>query len=162
MWVNKIRAMSIGALWVARTQNEETCPDCGQVWVHAAPGGSDVLVLLEQPVLALTEQTLLANCLKAAGWHDTASCMSLHASCSSYPEQVLRVIREQVDQLQPGKIVVFGARTVSLIDAQLQTGEVQNWQDRPLIVTHSLREMLDDPRLKARVWRDLCVLAHAV
>jgi len=74
----------------------------------------------------------------------------------------MRMVQTQVEQLRAHTILIFGIATAHLMDPQLQRGTVQNLQGRRLVVTHSLRQMLDNPAMKAEVWRDLCLASHDV
>jgi len=167
MWLNKINEMSVGPLWVLRSpaqaprigsfQSEQNCPACGAPWLHA---GSDAAwVVLPEPLTDARAQTLLRNCLQAAGWRE-ASIFMLHQSCSLSPGVSLQNLHKQLTAGAPRIVMIFGSAVALQLDPGLVRGQIHSYQNTRLIVTHHPDEMIATPALKAQVWADLC-LAHA-
>ena len=147
MFFSKLNAMSVGPLWVLRSQ-------IGSEAELTAEETSSVLPVLAKPITDQAQQKLLENCLAAAGWNPRSACFSLHTSCSSNSATALQ---EYIFTHSPKLIIVFGRDAAQLIGAEFVLGQIHSFGNRRLIVTHHPEEMINNPALKAQVWVDLCL-----
>ena len=171
MWLNKLNDMSVGPLWVLRTQratavetlpasatqSDQDCPTCGAPRQYA--GSKETLIVLHAPLTDAGQQTLLQNCLHAAGLGD-ATILMQHLSCAQPPEISLQLLKNLLIEGGPKAVVVFGSAAALGLDASFVHGQIHSYQNTRLIVTHHPEEMIATPALKAKVWADLC-LVHA-
>ena len=167
MWLSKLNEMSVGPLWVLRAQPgsvqpAEVCAHCRQNWLLETADHAAVLIVLDTALTEATQQALLHNCLKAAGWQDSGSILSLHGACSASPAPALQALQTQLAQAPGAAIIVFGQAAAQRINPQFQRGQVHHWQAARLIVTHDLQQMLEQPALKAEVWSDLCLARYGL
>jgi len=165
MLLSKLNQMSVGPLWVLRnpavapSEMRQVCLTCGEPWLQAATDETAILVVLTSAVTDQTQQTLLQNCLRAAGWN-AASCFSLHSACLTSPETALQALQTQIAASSPHTIIVFGADAAQSINPEFSRGRVHRLLASRLIVTYHPEDMIADPSLKALVWADLCMAAH--
>jgi hypothetical protein len=174
MLSSKLNAMSVGTMWVMRSQEQsqfarhakvypevEFCPICGLSWSLLEAEESrtiedSVLVVLAEPITDEAQQKLFENCLAAAGWNVPIDCFSLHASCSSNSQSAVAALHDYIAAQRPECIIVFGSDTAQLIHAELVPGQMHQFANTRLIVTHHPEEMLNNPALKTQVWADFC------
>jgi len=157
MFFSKLNAMSVGPIWVWRSQTSakvDCCSNCGEPWVQFNAEINSVLVVLAEPMTNDAQQKLLENCLSAAGWNPHSHCFSLHASCSSNSTIVLQ---EYIVKHAPELLIVFGRDAAQLLSPEFISGEIHSFENTRLIVTHHPEEMMNNPALKAQVWADLCL-----
>lgn len=146
MFFSKLNAMSVGPLWVLRSQM------CSEAELTAET--SSVLPVLAKRITDAAQQKLFENCLSAAGWDPCSVCFSLHTFCSSNSATALQ---EYLLTHSPELIIVFGRDAAQLIGAEFLPGQIHSFENRRLIVTHHPEEMIINPALKAQVWADLCL-----
>lgn len=180
MLCNKLNAMSVGTLWVLRSQEEsqfakhvkicpevDCCPICGHSWAllntqqraeESRVVDNAVLVVLAESITNESQQKLFEACMAAAGWNVPLDCFSLHEPCSSNSQTAVDALQEYIAARQPECIVVFGMHTAQLIDSAFIPGQIHHYANSRLIVTHHPEEMLNNPALKAQVWTDLCLM----
>jgi hypothetical protein len=172
MLSSRLNAMSVGTLWVLRSQEEsqfaryqpfcsevEGCPICHQPWLREqgkAEEGS-VLVVLAEPITDEAQQKLFQACLTAAGWNQS-SCIYLHVACSSDNRSAVLALQEHIASQAPEFITVFGSATAQFIHPELIPGQIHSYARTRLIVTHHPEEMINNPALKAQVWADFCLV----
>lgn len=163
MWLSKMNEMSVGPLWVLRSQaaqplpSAQLCPRCGGPWLLSVPAETTLLVVLASDMNDQQHQ-LLHNCLHAAGWRDAAALFSLHQSCADNTGAGLQALNVELNTAPVASIVVFGTDTARQIDPSFSRGQIHSYQNARLIVTHHPEQMLATPSLKAEVWSDLCLL----
>jgi hypothetical protein len=175
---SKLNAMSVGTMWVLRTQEQSQfarhvnvcpevgcCPICGQSWTlpntqqraeESRVAEHSVLVVLAEPITDEAQQKLFEACLAAAGWNIPLDCFSLHAPCSSNTQNAADVLQGYIAKQQPECIIVFGSNTAQLIHPEFVPGQIHQFANTRLMVTHHPEEMLNNPALKAQVWADFC------
>ncbi|PRC91509.1 uracil-DNA glycosylase family protein [Solimicrobium silvestre] len=185
MLLSRLNEMSVGPLWVLRNQpvaqletqaefqseiqsktqsqiQTDACPVCGQAWLQSTLEGSSIVVVLAAPITDAAQQKLLDNCLQAAGWHAESSCFTLHVSCTSSPDASLMALQAQIAAQTPELIVVFGSTAATMINAEFSSGQIAQYANTRLIVTHHPAEMIANPSLKAQVWADLCLAKFGI
>ncbi len=169
MLLSKLGAMSIGPLWVLRsnagTQSGKMdasacCPVCGQGWIESVGQDPTVLVVLPAPITDPAQALLLKNCLKAAGWMD-AGCVVLHVDCAADTGNALQVLQTQIESDGPDTVIVFGHQAARSISAELLPGQINACFGTRFVVTLHPEELIRDPLLKARLWADLCLAKSA-
>jgi len=167
MWLSKLNDMSVGPLWVLRTPPsggsaaaDEVCAQCQQNWLLSDSDSAVALVVLDTVITDLTQQTLLHNCLAAAGWQDACAVICLHGACPDSAAAALQALQKRLAQMPDAVIIVFGESAGRRIDLQFQRGRLHRYRDRRLVVTHHPQQMLDHPALKAEVWSDLCLARY--
>ena len=162
MWLSKLDLMSVGPLWVLRAQSPvpQVCPVCGAPWVHATAADSSLLAVLSAPISDQAQQTLLQNCLRAAGFNEF-NCLTLHDTCPGSSEAAVTAMQKQVAETPFETIVVFGESAAQKINPEFRRGHPHIYQNARLIVTHHPEEMMANPALKAQVWSDLCQAVFA-
>lgn len=149
MWLSRLNQMSVGPLWVLRNQ------------AGAQPSApSSMMAILAEPLTDPAQQTLLQNCLRAAGWNDIA-VIALHSNCSTTSEAALQTLQTQVTESNPRTLIVFGATAAHKINPEFKRGQIYRYQQARLVVTYHPHEMMANPALKAQVWADLCMAAYA-
>lgn len=173
MFFSKLNAMSIGTVWVSRSQEKsqfaahhsdfsttDYCASCGEPWIQSAvEAATAIIVVTAESITNEVQQKLLENCLTMAGWGAQQTSFSLHASCSSDHQAALHVLQMQIAAQQPNLIIVFGHDAATLMETEhveFIPGQIYQFANTQLIVTHHPQEMIDTPALKAQVWADLC------
>jgi len=162
MWLSKLNDMSVGPLWSLRATrsaagetNESACPVCARAWLEQAAQHHEVLIILDDPIADPAQQALLDNCIRAAGWCDVASVLTLHAACSS--DAGRSALERQLTATPVRRVIVFGQSAAHRIDAAFNRGAVHPFGPAGLIVTHHPAQLLATPALKAQTWADLCL-----
>lgn len=168
MWLSQIQAMSVGPLWLLKTPASHlepaaqgsVCPSCAAPWLQLSCAGVDRVVVLADLISDEREQTLLNNCLHAAGWQD-AAVLLLHQRCDAV-DHAVQALQQIISEHAGMTVLVFGERATQLLDPQLQRGGLAHYHGATLIATHHPQQLLSDSALKAEVWADLCLaLRHA-
>jgi len=162
MWLSKLNDMSVGPLWVLRDTAtaaaepvEANCPVCGAAWLEPAAQQQEVLVVLADPLTEPAQQTLLDNCIRAAGWSEVAGILTLHAACS--PEAGVKALERQLAATPVGRVIVFGQSAAQRINPAFERGALHQFGQAGLVVTHHPAQLLATPALKAQTWADLCL-----
>ncbi len=150
MLLSKLKEMSIGALWVLRgkTSNQSAMREGFLVIVAAdsVAGANE------------TEAILLKNCLQALGWDNPTMYLNFPTTASPEIQRTALTQFQQEAVQQPRRcVIVFGVQAAQLIDATYVTGQIYDYKNMPLVVTHHLKEVISNPMLKAQVWADLCL-----
>ena len=183
MFLTKLNEMSIGPLWKLRqpvadvnaiaadsaqitqpTPNSGACAICNQDWMQLDNPNATVLAVVAAPMTDQTQRRLLENCLLAAGLDQHYSLLSLHGVCHENSQLGLDALSAQIANQNPAVVLVFGSAAAKLIQpefAQLPS-QLHPYGNCTIIVTHDPAEMLATPKLKARVWADLCLLKQAL
>ncbi len=162
MWLSKLNEMSVGPLWILRDNAsaaaepfQSNCPVCGAAWLESSAQHTQVLIILADPIADPAQQTLLNNCVRAAGWTDVAGFLALHSSCSSGAG--VTALERHLAQALVRRVMVFGERAAQSINPAFKRGALHQFGQTELVVTHHPAELLTTPALKAQTWSDLCL-----
>ena len=168
MWLSQIHEMSVGPLWLLRTPVSSpepgvdgiVCPSCGLPWLQFNGVDADRVVVMADTLEDDQQQTLLNNCLRAAGWQD-AAWLHLHKRCGA-SDSALQALQQIIAEHDGATLLVLGDSASQLLDPQLQRGQRAQYHGAALIATHHPQQLLNDPARKAEVWADLCLaMSHA-
>ena len=174
MWLSQLNEMSVGPLWVLRKlpavaapdtdadtdTDAGLCPVCAASWAVLDMPNAETLIVLPEPLTTKsqqTQQTLLANCLRAAGLVDNASCLTLHAGCAPDALAGIAALQRHLESHPVARVIVFGESAALSIDPAFRRGAIHAWQQTSLVVTHHPAQMLENGALKAQTWSDLCL-----
>jgi hypothetical protein len=167
MWMSKLNDMSVGPLWVLRKRDASghsepaattaVCPTCGEAWLQAATSEIPVVAIVGAPMTDPAQQTLLQNCLHAAGWSGVAVA-ALHTGCADTADAAMTALQPHLAGATT--LIVFGEAAAQRLSPEFSRGRVHHFHNARLIVTCHPEQMLADPTLKAAVWADLCLAAH--
>jgi len=169
----------------ALIDNREYCPTCEPgnsllgtgslttdwVFVTDAPASADVQqdALFSGRAGALFEAMLSALGLQRSSVYTTSVFKCAPTGDLSASPQCDRIVLRQLELLKPKVVVVFGEFSSQAVlktnDAleKLRLDEQRCFRTQlPVVPTYSPAQMLDDPALKAKVWKDLKKCLHIV
>lgn len=132
----------------------------------------DILILADAPRLDNTQLALLRNILQAIGRStELTGTQQFTWPLAQRKDKSLHAAREHFQGLLDGgflqqknlrQLLVFGKPAAALLTETIEPFASQfNYQDWPVIVVHSLRDMLEQPEHKRDVWKALQVLLRA-